>query len=76
MEKILPSEIKALQALRNKVAHSSDFKPSPNPQQPAYGLGLEVTVVENDPPAEGSIQKLYSTLLNYRKRIVDDIRIL
>jgi hypothetical protein len=47
-----------------------------NPQQPAYGLGLEVTVVENDPPAEGSIQKLHSTLLNYRKRIVDDIRIL
>lgn len=47
-----------------------------NSPQPGYGLGLEVTVVENDPPMEGSIQKLYSTLLNYRKRIVDDLEIL
>jgi hypothetical protein len=43
--------------------------------RPGYGLGIEVWVVENDPPSKGAIKKLYATLSDYRKRILDDIKI-
>jgi len=46
-----------------------------NPPRPGYGFGIDVTVVESDPPSEGAISKLYATLLDYKRRILDDIKV-
>jgi hypothetical protein len=56
----LPGVSKAFQEyLLNKERNLQN-----NPPRPGYGLGIEVTVFESDPPSEGAISKLYATLLD------------
>jgi hypothetical protein len=45
-----------------------------NPAQPAYGLGLELTLVEIDPVLEKVVESLHNGLVDYRKKILNKLK--
>jgi hypothetical protein len=45
-----------------------------SPPRPGYGLGLEISVIESEPPVEGAIQKLYTALLDHKKQILNNLK--
>ena len=45
-----------------------------NPAQPAYGFGLELTLVEIDPVLEEVVESLRSGLVDYRKKILNKLK--